>query len=81
MAKTRASAKTKAETKTEGERSGRSDRRTIIVLKGTAAYEEWLNEAARKMRMPASVIVDVAVAAWAAANGLPEPPTRLGGRG
>lgn len=67
-------------TKPEDRRSGRADRRTIIVLKGTAAYQDWLDGAAEKTRMPASVIFDVAVAKWAADNGLPEPPSRLGGR-
>lgn len=68
------------EAKPENERSGRADRRTIIVLKGTAAYQAWLDGAVEKTRMPASVLIDVAVAKWAADNGLPEPPSRLGGR-
>ena len=46
----------------------------IIHLKGTPAYAEWFDEANRKTRIPKTTIVRDAVADWAKARGLPQPP-------
>jgi hypothetical protein len=49
---------------------------TIIALKGSAEYREWLMSVSKQSRIPAAVIVDVALARWAEDNGYPTPPRR-----
>lgn len=69
-----------APAKPKYKRSGRVDRQVVIVLKGTNEYATWLTDAARRGRMPAAVVVEVALAEWAARHGIGEPPMRLGGK-
>jgi hypothetical protein len=53
------------------------DRRVMVIaLKGTPEFRDWLSAASKKTRIPASNIVEVALANWAVANGVPEPPSR-----
>lgn len=61
-------------------KTGRNDRKTIVVLKGSGEYAAWLQGASDRTRLPVSVIIDVAIAGWAKGAGLDEPPLRLGGR-
>jgi len=49
---------------------------TIMVLKGTPAYRDWLLAAATKKRLPIPVLFDQVMADWAERNGLAEPPPR-----
>lgn len=50
------------------------DRPTIINLKGTNEYAEWLEAVYRKTHLPKATIFRVAVAEWAERNGHPKPP-------
>ena len=52
------------------------ERVSIILYKGSRAYRDWLRAASKSKRMPATVVLDVALAEWASRNGLPEPPER-----
>jgi hypothetical protein len=48
----------------------------VIALKGSPEFRDWLTAASKKTRIPAASIVEVALANWAAANGIAEPPER-----
>ena len=53
------------------------DRRVMVIaLKGSPEFRDWLSSASKKTRIPASNIVEVALANWAVANGVSEPPSR-----
>jgi hypothetical protein len=52
----------------------RSERETIVHMKGSAEYVDWLEEVHRKTHIPKVQIFRIAVAEWAARNGLREPP-------
>ena len=54
--------------------SGR--RRTIIAVKGTKEWGEWLASLSGASRLPAAVLVEVALAEWASLHGYPAPPKR-----
>src|SRR4051794_27950581 len=56
------------------EASGR--RRTIVAVKGTREWGEWLASVSRASGLPAAVMVEVALAEWAARQGYPAPPER-----
>jgi hypothetical protein len=47
---------------------------SIISLKGTAEYQEWLGHISRKTHIAASVIVRLALKDWAAKNKHEAPP-------
>jgi hypothetical protein len=49
---------------------------SIINLKGTGQYREWLSGVSRKTHIPAASIVRLALADWAAKNGHPSPPEK-----
>jgi hypothetical protein len=49
---------------------------SIINLKGTAAYRDWLSGLSKKTHIPAAVIVRLALAEWAVKNGHPSPPEK-----
>jgi hypothetical protein len=66
--------KPKGATKQAAEKT--DDRVSILLYKGSTEYRDWLLASAKTKRMPATVVVDVALAEWAARNGLPEPPER-----
>jgi hypothetical protein len=51
-------------------------RRTIIAIKGTKEWGEWLASASKASGMPAAVLVEVALAEWAARHGYTAPPGR-----
>lgn len=59
--------------------TGREGRVTLAAFKGSEAYAEWLRKASMKSRLPVTTMIDVALAQWAATNGIDPPPSRLGG--
>jgi hypothetical protein len=73
MAHTKAGSAASRETRT----TARSDDRVaVIMLKGRPAYRDWINELAEQARMPASVLIDHALAEKAARLGFRPPPPR-----
>jgi hypothetical protein len=50
------------------------DRVAAIMLKGRAEYRDWINELAERARMPASVLIDHALAEKAEQLGFRPPP-------
>jgi hypothetical protein len=50
------------------------ENRTVINMKGTVAYIEWLEAVHRKTHIPKAQIVRLALADWAKANGHQAPP-------
>ena len=52
----------------------RNDRETVIHLKGSPEYVDWLEAAHKKTRLPKATIIRIAVEEWAARNGHPKPP-------
>lgn len=54
--------------------SSPEDRPTIINLKGTNEYAQWLEALYRKTHLPKATIFRIAVAEWAERNGHPRPP-------
>ena len=51
-------------------------RKPAIVVQASAEYRDWLGRLADHCRMPASVVVDAAVARFAREVGFAEPPRR-----
>jgi hypothetical protein len=51
-------------------------RRTIIAIKGTKEWGEWLATASKASGVPAAVLVEVALAEWASRHGFTAPPGR-----
>lgn len=49
-------------------------RETVIHMKGSRAYVEWLDELHRKTHIPKVQIFRIAVADWARRGGHSEPP-------
>jgi hypothetical protein len=49
---------------------------SIVVLKGSPAYRDWVNSFAKASRMPLSVLLDVALAKMAKEEGFEPPPER-----
>jgi hypothetical protein len=49
---------------------------SIITLKGTAAYREWLSAQSKRTHIPATSIVRLGLAAWAKENGVVPPPEK-----
>ena len=57
----------------------RPTRDRLLTLRASSRWLDWLTEAARRERAPTSVIVDQALASWAASrrgHGIPPPPPR-----
>lgn len=53
---------------------GEDVRRTILNLKGTDAYLEWLDALHKKTSIPKTTMFRIALAEWAMRNGHPTPP-------
>jgi hypothetical protein len=49
---------------------------SIINLKGSAAYRDWLSGLSKKTHIPAAMIVRLALADWAKQNGHASPPEK-----
>jgi hypothetical protein len=49
---------------------------TVIALKGSPEYRDWLGDLSKRSRIPTAVIVDLALADWAKKNEMPPPPDR-----
>lgn len=49
---------------------------SIINLKGSEAYREWLAGVSRQTHIPAAAIVRLGLALWAEANGHKAPPEK-----
>lgn len=70
MAKKRtASAAKPAEVESRGQVS-------IITLKGTDAYRDWLAAESKRTHIPAATIVRLGLAMWAEKNGAKTPPEK-----
>lgn len=52
----------------------RSERETVIHMKGSPDYVDWLEEVHRKTHIPKVQIFRIAIAEWASRNGHREPP-------
>jgi hypothetical protein len=52
----------------------RGDRETIIHLKGSPEYVDWLEAAHKRTHISKAQIVRLALADWATKMGLPTPP-------
>jgi hypothetical protein len=52
------------------------DRVAVIMLKGRPEYRDWINELAERARMPASVLIDHALAEKAERLRFRPPPPR-----
>jgi len=51
-------------------------RRTVVAVKGTKEWGEWLASASKVSGMPAAAMIEVALAEWATRHGYPAPPGR-----
>jgi hypothetical protein len=49
-------------------------RETVINMKGSPEYVQWLDEAHKKTHIPKVQIFRLALQAWASKNGLSAPP-------
>ena len=54
--------------------AGPERRPTAFTVKGTVAWKEWLDRAARHCRLSTSSLVDLAVTKYAKEAGFEEPP-------
>lgn len=70
MAKRKRSQRTAA----EGPGPEPSRRATVLTIRGTPEWREWLDRASRHCRMSASTLVDLAVAKFVREQGFSEPP-------
>ncbi len=50
------------------------ERISVITIKGSSGYRDWLNDVSEESRIASSVIVRDALAAWAKTNGYQKPP-------
>lgn len=50
------------------------ERVTIVNLKGSAEYAEWLESIHKKTHIPKSTLIRLGMAEWAAKNGHSRPP-------
>jgi hypothetical protein len=56
------------------ESASAEDRTTIINLKGSLAYDAWLEGIHKNTHIAKAVIIRLALKSWAKQNGHPEPP-------
>lgn len=49
---------------------------SIITLKGTAAYRDWLAAESKRTHIPSSTLVRLGLAMWAEKNGGKTPPEK-----
>jgi hypothetical protein len=50
------------------------ERVAVIMLKGSRAFADWLEDVHRKTHIPKTTIVRLALATWAKQNSHPAPP-------
>lgn len=55
---------------------GPEPKRTVVNLKGSPAWGDWLGEISERTMIPASKLIEVAMKEWAERNGHPAPPKR-----
>lgn len=67
-------ARPKKEAEAKAEATSPDDRVAIIHLKGSRQYAAWLEAAYRKTHIAKASIVRLALAEWAARNGVEPPP-------
>ena len=53
----------------------RSDRETVIHLKGSPEYVDWLEALNKETRLPKATIIRIALEEWAERNHHPAPPS------
>ena len=73
MARTKADGAAAREVRPKARSDGRV---AVIMLKGRPEYRDWINELAERARMPASVLIDHALAEKAEQLGFRPPPPR-----
>jgi hypothetical protein len=54
----------------------RGDRKSIMTLKGSVAWADWLNRFSEFSRMPVTTLIDVSLADRAQQQGFEAPPKR-----
>lgn len=54
----------------------RSSQTSVINLKGTGDYRDWLAGISKKTHIPAASIVRLALGEWASKHGHPAPPEK-----
>jgi hypothetical protein len=67
-------ARPKKTKKTAAPPASEPERPTVMNLKGTPEYADWLEGVHRKTYIPKAQIVRLALALWAEKNGHPAPP-------
>jgi hypothetical protein len=65
-----------AKAKGKGRGAVRTPQRSIINLKGSDAYQEWLAGLSKRTHIPIATIVRLALADWAAKGGHPAGPEK-----
>lgn len=50
------------------------ERLSVLNLKGSPEFRDWLNEASEKTRIPIATIVRDSLGMWAESRGLSKPP-------
>jgi hypothetical protein len=53
-----------------------SQRATVLTIRGTQEWREWLERAANHCRVTSSTLVDIAVAKFVKDQGFEEPPPK-----
>jgi hypothetical protein len=51
-------------------------RRTVLAIRGTQEWGDWLASVSKLSGQPAAVLVEKAIAEWATRHGYPAPPRR-----
>ena len=59
-----------------GSSEEKTRRMTVMTIKGTVEWKEWLDRLADFSRLPSTVLIDVALADWAKQHGFEEPPPK-----
>ncbi len=54
----------------------RDKRMTVMTIKGTVEWKEWLDRLSDFSRLPSTVLIDVALADWAKQRGFLESPPK-----
>ncbi len=68
---------TMAESEIVGSRSKSHARRTVLLLKGSDEYSQWIANLCQATRIPRTTLVDLALTEWAERKGYSAPPVRL----
>jgi hypothetical protein len=61
---------------TEDPRSQPSAKATIAVIKGGPEFQAWFDRLQKQLRLPAALVLDLALVELAKAKGFEDPPPR-----